>query len=120
MASVIHHIDRLKEKPSHVRERVALGVSGGVTAIVALGWLTAMSSSGAFSLATKSVAEGVRPPAEVATSINESSSSFKSLLGAAAASLGASTSPAAISVVEVRSSSTLDSGSKNEPTVIPF
>lgn len=120
MASVTHHIDRLKEKPSHIRERVAFGVSGGVTALVALGWLTAMSSSGAFSLATKSVAEGVRPPAAVATSINESSSSFKSLLGAAAASLGASTSPSSISVVEVSSSSTLDGQSSSGPTVIPF
>ena len=120
MASITHHIDRLKEKPSHVRERVALGVSGGVTTIVALGWLMAMSSSGTLSLATKSVAEGVRPPAEVATSINESSSSFKSMLGAASAALGASSSPATITVVETHTSSTLDGSASTNATVIPF
>ena len=118
MATITHHINRLKEQPSHIRERVAFGVSGGVTALVAIGWLVAMSSSGSFTLATKSVAESVRPPDNVATSLSESGSGIKSLLGAAGEAFGASSAPSAIKVVDTNTSPAPES--ETSATVIPF
>lgn len=118
MATITHHINRLKAQPSHVRERVAFGVSSGVTLLVVIGWLVAMSTSGSFSLATKSVAESVRPPESVATSLSESGSGIKSLLGAASAAFGASSTAATITVVDTKTSSTLETDT--QATVIPF
>ncbi len=117
--AISHHIHRLRQQPSHVRERVAFGISGGITGVVALGWLVAMSSSGAFSLTAKTVAESVAPPAEVKQTFSEGTKGFNSLLGAAGATLTGSDPSAAVQVIETRSSSTLDA-STTDATVIPF
>lgn len=120
MAQISHHIHKLKQQPSHIRERVAVGISGGVTAIVAIGWMMAMSSSGAFSLATSSVAQGLTPPEDVKSGLAKSSSSFNSLMGAAGQAFGTSEAPADINVVDTRASSTLDAATSTNATVIPF
>lgn len=122
MATITHHIHRLREQPSHVRERIALGVSGGVTGLVAIGWLVAMSSSGAFSLTAQTVAQGVAPSNEVQQAFTESGKGINGLLGAAGAAFGApTTTDAQVNVVDVRSSSTLDAtASSASATVIPF
>lgn len=121
MASLTHHVNRLKEQPSHIRERVVLGVSGGITALVAVGWVMAMSSSGAFSLATKSVAESVRPPESVTQSVAQSSNGLSALLGAAGAAFGGDpTAASAITVVETKASSTLEEKAASSATSIPF
>jgi membrane-associated phospholipid phosphatase len=44
-------VHSLRQKPLHVRENIALGVAGGITAIVAVGWFAATAVSGTFSLA---------------------------------------------------------------------
>lgn len=119
MATLTHHIDRLKEKPSHVRERVAFGISGGVTALVAIGWLVAMSSSGAFSIATKSVANSVSPTADVTKSFTQGSSNATELLGAASAAFGGQTAASEIKVVDTGSTATAPA-SASSATVIPF
>lgn len=119
MAHITHHINKLKEQPSHVRERIALGVSGGITAFVAVGWMVAMSSSGAFSLATDSVAETVRPPADVAQDLAQSQKGLTSLLGAAGAAFTGTSSPAEVTVVDARASTTLEAAN-SDATVIPF
>lgn len=120
MATIIHHIERLKEKPSHIRERIAFGVSGGITGLVAIGWLVAMSSSGSFSLATKSVANAVTPSAEVTQSVSQSTSNLNSLMGAAAASFGVGGEDATVKVVETKTTSTLETADTNSATAIPF
>ena len=119
MTRTAHHLENLKQKPHHVRERIAFGVSGGVTGLVVLGWLVAMSTSGSFSLATKSVATAVKPPAEVSQSLTQGSSNFSNLMGAAAASLGVPNEEASVKVVDTKSSSTLEA-SNTSATVIPF
>jgi len=120
MATITHHIERLKEKPSHIRERIAFGISGGITGLVAIGWLVAMSSSGSFSLATKSVANAVTPSAEVSQSVSQSTSNFSSLMGAAAASFGVGGDAANVKVVDTKTTSTLDTSEATSATVIPF
>lgn len=121
MEQLKQHLQTLKSQPSHVRERVAVGVSGGITALVAVGWFTAMATSGSFSLATNSVAESVRPPQEVQQGVTASGDTFRSLMGAAGEALGGKgTDAPAISVVETRSSTSLDTAAGSNPTVIPF
>lgn len=114
-----HHIQKLQDKPLHVRERIAFGTSAGITAIVAIGWLVGMSASGSFSLATKSIAESVRPPETVSNTLSEGNANFKSLLGAASTALGNPDAPAAINVVDARTSTTLPADATTA-TVIPF
>lgn len=119
--SLTHHIERLKAKPAHVRERIALGVSGGVTTLVALGWLAAMGSSGSFAVAGNSVAAGITPPEEVSRAFSEGQSGLNEALGAAGAALGSpAQGAAAVTVVDVASSSTLDASASSDATVIPF
>jgi hypothetical protein len=120
MAHISHHIHKLKQQPSHIRERVAIGISGGVTAMVAIGWMMAMSSSGAFSLATSSIAESIAPPQEVKDGFAQSGNSFNSLMGAAGQAFGTSEAPADIQVVDTHTSSTLDTSTAGSATVIPF
>ncbi len=117
--AISHHIHRLREKPAHVRERIALGVSGGITTLVFAGWLVAMGSSGAFSIATQSVAHSVTPPDDVQKSLSEGARGMNSLLGAASAALSGSTT-SAVEVVDVRTTSTLDATTTKDATVIPF
>lgn len=114
-----HHIQKLQEKPLHIRERIAFGTSASITAIVALGWLVGMSASGSFSLATKSIAESVRPPETVSNTLVEGSTNIKSLLGAAGAALGNPEVPAAIRIIDTHESSTLPDD-QTAATVIPF
>ncbi len=119
MATISHHLNRLREKPAHVRHTIALGVSGGITSLVFVGWLAAMTTSGVFATAGSSVARSVTPPEEVQKSIEASSRNVNSLLGAASAALtGSSTS--AVEVVDVRTTSTLDATTTKDATVIPF
>ena len=121
MERLKQHLHTLKRQPSHVRERVAVGVSGGITALVAVGWFTAMATSGSFSMATSSIAESVRTPQEVTDGVAASSGTFKSLMGAAGEALGGKGADApAISVVETRSSTSLEGGASPDATVIPF
>ncbi len=114
-----HHIQKLQEKPLHIRERIAFGTSAGITAIVAIGWLVGMNASGSFSLATKSIAESVRPTDAVSSTLAEGGTNIKSLLGAASAALGDPNTPASINVVDTHTSSTLP-GEQTAATVIPF
>lgn len=121
MERLKQHLHTLKAQPGHVRERVAYGISGGITALVAVGWFVAMSSSGSFSLATQSVAESVRPPQEVAQGVEASTNTFKTLMGAAGEALGGGGDQTpAIKVVETRASTSLEDDAATEATVIPF
>lgn len=90
------HLDRLREKPRHVRENITLLVSGGLTLIVFVGWFGALASSDKFALSpTTKESAPIENPAQKAKE------SWNSLLGAAgAAQTGGSTSPASITIVD--------------------
>lgn len=111
---IIEHIDRLREKPEHVRQRIALLTAAGVTGLVAVTWMGALAASG--TLALKPVAEP-----EIAA---EPAPSFSRLVGAAGAAFNATSSDPALEIVDTRMSSTLDSQQKpandTNKTVIPF
>ena len=46
-------IERLKAKPEHVRRRIAIGTSAGITGVVATGWFFTLLFAGNLSLAIK-------------------------------------------------------------------
>lgn len=74
------HIENLKQKPEHVRHRVAIGISAGVTGLVALVWLTANVATGTFAFSRPNTT----PPAEVADAGGE----LSNLVGAVGATMG--------------------------------
>lgn len=115
----IHEIVRtLRAKPLHVRENIAIGVSGGVTLVVALGWLVATAASGTFTLAPTTFAND---DAGMKTAVAASKTNFSNLLGAAGAAFGATTSAPTITVVDTSVHSTLEDDSVSpEQTVIHF
>lgn len=112
-------VHTLRQKPLHVRQNIALGVSGGLTLVVALGWFAANAAAGTFSLAPTSLASDSGTEARQA--VAASGNGFTQLLGAAGAAFGATSSPAQITVVDTKTSSTLDHQEPSpEATVIHF
>ncbi len=117
------HIDTLRAKPEHIRHRIAMAVAFGVTGLVTAGWIAAMATSGTLALKTQPVAiQGV--DSDVAKAVTESTSAISSLMGAAGAAFGATSTEAALSIIETKTSSTLDargpSATATTKTVIPF
>ncbi len=107
---MFEYIESLKGKPAHVRERIAFGAAGGVTAVVAVGWLAVTATSGTFALNVDSQA-----PGDIDAAFAETRSSFDSLLGAVGAFQSGETEGEII--VETKATTSLDKG---EPTSIPF
>lgn len=86
------HIENLKQKPEHVRHRVALGVSAGFTGLVAVLWLTAHVATGTFVLSNPQA----EPPAQVVDARGE----FNSLVGAVGQALGTQPKDPELTVVK--------------------
>jgi hypothetical protein len=100
-------VHTLRQKPLHVRENIAIGVAGGFTLLVALGWFAAAASSGTFSLSSNATLANSNT-ADMQQAVASGKDNFSQLLGAAAASIGASSTPATITVVDTEVHSTLD------------
>lgn len=114
---IIEHIDRLREKPEHVRHRIAVLTAASITGLVAVTWMGALAASGTLAL---SVTERT-PDREVS---EEPTSAFSNLMGAAGAAFNASSTEAALDIIETRTSSTIDAkaqpANNTHKTVIPF
>ena len=107
------YIEHLRAKPEHVRRSIALGVSGGITALIAVAYVTTLASSGALALDTPAP-EASLPPIAV-------DSAFNDLLGAATAFDTVLESGTGVQVVETESATTLEESDTGEGrTVIPF
>lgn len=121
---IIEHIDRLREKPEHVRHRIAVLTAAGITGLVAVTWMGALAASGTLALNTNEVAEGGSGAGEVSEAITESTSAFSNLMGAAGAAFNATSTEAALEIIETRTSSTIDAkaqpANNTNKTVIPF
>lgn len=117
---IIEHIDRLREKPEHVRHRIAVLTAASITGLVAVTWMGALASSGTLALKATETA----PDKEMSESITESTSTFTNLMGAAGAAFNATSTEAALQIIETRTSSTLDArvapANATNKTVIPF
>ena len=115
------HLENLKEKPEHVRHRVALGVSAGVTGLVAVVWLGAHVATGTFALSSPQAAPEDRA---AATGFADARGEFSQLMGAVGGTLGASSNEPALTIVDGNTTSTLtpppSTQNQTDATVIPF
>lgn len=114
MKTVFDHIDLVKEKPHHIRKRVAFSVAGAGTALIALVWLVGSASLGKFAIAGSSFADSVGQEGVIVT--NSDGTSKRNLAGAAA-SLESLAAPH-IEIVDTATSSSKKV--KAEQTIIPF
>lgn len=109
------HLERLRSKPHHVRRQIAFSSALAITALVAVGWLGALASSPRLALNSAPQDQNV---------LTETRTNFSDLVGAAGAAFGATSSPAEITVVDTRTSSTMDIERDNyndtNETVIAF
>ena len=121
MATLTDHLDRLREKPEHVRHRIAFLTSAGVTALVAILWVTALATSGTLAL-KQTAPEVVDGQPRVAETFAETKSAFSELMGAVGAAAGATSSEPTLTTVESRTVTTFDTkiGNDTDKTVIPF
>lgn len=108
-------IERLRAKPEHVRHRIALGASAGATGLVAIAWFGALATSNAFT-----ISPSVPGDVELAAALNETSQSANSLMGAAGFLNASARNEDGISVVDTQASSTIETPTTDERTVIPF
>jgi uncharacterized Zn-binding protein involved in type VI secretion len=113
-------IHNLKQKPEHVRKRIVLGTTSAVTGLVALAWVGTMAATGAFSLTASNGTVAQAQPAPLPSA----SSNFSQLAGAVAAVTGATTSAPALTIVDGKSTSTIDpkpaAPQTNSATVLSF
>lgn len=116
-------LEHLRARPKHHRQNIAVATSAGITGLVVVAWFVAMSTSGAFSLKTSAVvADAGGTATEVQGAVQSTKSNFSSLMGAATAALGATSTNPSLTIVETRNTSTLDTKPQNatSQTVISF
>lgn len=110
MKAILKHIERVKGKPHHVRKQVAFAAAGTITALIAVSWIAGSLATGAFALKDTSFADSAGGNAGLAAG-----SESENLAGAASA-FGTPSAPAKIEIIDAASST----GTKAEPTIIPF
>ena len=110
------YLETLRSKPEDARRRIALGAAAGFTAVVAIAWMVALSSSGALTLSAP------ESRGELEATFTEGMDRYNSLAGAASAFYQDPEGTASISIIEEERSSTLDrtETTQSEATVIPF
>lgn len=113
------YLEELRRKPEHIRRRIALGTSFGITSLVFIGWLTALTSSG--TLAATPLPREENAP-QLTEAVQQTGSSIGQLLGAVQAARPVEGSVDGLQIVDANVSSTLkeDAPLEDERTVIPF
>ena len=123
---MVEYIGRLRNKPEHVRRRIALGASYALTGLVAAGWLVASVSTGMFDLSSKGSTVAAPEFPDLASSYEEATSGFSNLMGAAGAANTSGEVPndPALVIMEGENTSTVEqkqeAQAQPEGTVIPF
>jgi hypothetical protein len=119
--ALIHHIEKLRAKPHHVRERIAVGTAAGITGVVALIWVVTLAATGTFSLSS----QGGTLASGDSSAAAQTQSGFSQLVGSADAAFGATTTAPALRIVDDGTKSSLDTkqaaaSNNSNQTVIPF
>jgi hypothetical protein len=84
MATLAHHLHRIRQKPDHIKRHIAFWTSLGITLVIILFWMASISFSQNSSAATTAV--GVESPWHAMTaSMSDAWTSFKTSLGASTA-----------------------------------
>ena len=109
MQPVREYVEHLKRKPAHQRERIALFSSVAITALVAMGYMANLTASDRLTIGAPREQFLAERPQE----------NFSSLVGAAAA-FNTSVEKGDLTVVESKTTSTMDTSDQSSATVIPF
>jgi hypothetical protein len=120
-------VERLRNKPEHIRRRVAVGTAVGITGVVTATWLFGLTLSGNLALAvpkfdgnSDSVAGQTAAP-NLSNAVTQTQAGFAQLLGAAGVAT-ATTAPASLTVEDAKPAATQTAEQHNSmgQTVIPF
>ncbi len=115
---MLDFIERLRQKPEHVRRRIATGTAVTLTGLVTLGWIGALAAGNAFILQPSPEAPTLAQTGTPLTGAVKNAP-LSSLMGAAGAREGSA--EASLIIVESDSSSTIaEPAAVEERTVIPF
>lgn len=114
MKRIIHHVNRVKEQPHHIRKQVAFTVAGSVTGLVALVWLSASLATNSFAIQGTQFADAVGEQPVETVGPNGSQ------LAGAAAALESEDSTPRIQIVNVTPAATPAATSTDDRTIIPF
>jgi hypothetical protein len=103
------HLEDLKKKPLHVRNRIAFGVSTLVTGFVALIWGSSLLTSHSLALKSEKALNSAST-GSAQNSLKDSKNTFSELLGSVGAAKGVSSSSteAGITITTGYASSTLN------------
>ena len=116
---MLEFIDRLRQKPEHVRRRIAAGTAITITGLVTLGWMGALVAGNAFILTPStdapSLAETGSPLTEAVANRPENR---QNLLGGVGAAGGGEES--SLIIVEEEAKSTVAPVAPEERTSISF
>jgi hypothetical protein len=114
--SIRDYVEHLKGKSEHTRRSIAFAAAGGLTLVIAFGWLTTILSSGVLALEQDGNEVGI------VTTGQQVSDDFGGLAGAASAlDFSTTENGGELTVVESKkASSTLDREDTGDATVIPF
>lgn len=112
--NVRDYIEHLKGKPAHTRQQIAYSAAGALSLVVALGWMTALVSSGTLAFDDSEAA------ANFSQATGALTEETRNVAGAAAAFDISDVGKGSITVVEDSASSTLDKEDTGEATAIPF
>lgn len=113
MKNVFEHIEHVKEKPHHIRRRIAAVAATVGSALIAVVWLATSYMTGAFAIQGSSFAMSTAQEDTVATT---SAADTQGLAGAAAA-FGDTRAPARIEIVDAAPSA---APKQAEQTIVPF
>jgi hypothetical protein len=108
MKTIFEHIEYVRGKPHHIRQRVALASAAAGAGLIALVWLAASLSTGAFAIGGSSFADAGGTPAVTTVS---GTSALAGVAGAAEES-----GPARIEIIDTTAAPV----KTPEPTTVPF
>lgn len=118
---IIHH---LKSKPEHIRDRIAYGTAAGITAIIALVWITTSVTTGGILSPVQFYSPQIAQNTASVIKDTTSRISPTSFLGSAATAFTSSkeTQPVHLEIVNVSQSSTVPQTPVQGTgrTIIPF
>ena len=115
MKAVFEHIERMKEKPHHVRKQVAFSVAALMSACIAFLWLVASTMTGAFAITGSSFADSTNQTTELVTT--DANGTPQGLAGAAAA-YDDDEGPARIEIVDTTAPKA--PAKPTDQTILPF
>lgn len=118
-------IANLKQKPEHVRKRIALGMSVGVTAFIAIIWGGVLVGSGALALGNAKTATPTEAAKKDSFALSGTNvqSNFSQLLGAVGAATNSTTSKPALTIIDGKTTSSFSDTAhtpNQSATNIPF